>query len=55
MSNHGLVLPGEWVKKGGHVVIAVGTPLTVDARASRAWLRRFAGTTPGVVVVIVTV
>jgi hypothetical protein len=34
------------------VVIATGSPLTLDARASRAWLRRFARTTPGVVVVI---
>jgi hypothetical protein len=42
-------------EKGGHVVIAVGTPLTLDARASRAWVRRFAGTTPGVVVVIAVV
>jgi hypothetical protein len=40
---------------GGHVVIAVGTPLTLDARASRAWLRRFARTTPGVVVIIAVV
>jgi hypothetical protein len=37
------------------VVIAVGTPLTLDARASRAWVRRFARTTPGVVVVVAVV
>jgi hypothetical protein len=37
------------------VVIATGSPLTLDARASRAWLRRFIRTTPGVVVVIAVV
>jgi hypothetical protein len=42
-------------EKGGHVVIAVGNPLALDARASRAWVRRFARTTPGVVVVIAVV
>ena len=31
---------------------ATATPLTLDARASRAWARRFARTTPGLVVVI---
>jgi hypothetical protein len=52
MSNHGLVLPGERAKRVGRVTIATGSPLTLDARASRAWARRFARTTPGVVVVI---
>ena len=31
---------------------ATATPLTLDARASRAWARRFARTTPGLVVLI---
>lgn len=34
------------------MVTTAGSPLTLDAQASRAWLRRFARTTPGVVVVI---
>jgi hypothetical protein len=42
-------------EKGGRVVIATTSPLTLDARASRAWVRRFARTTPGVVVVIAVV
>lgn len=37
------------------MVIATGSPLTLDAHASRAWLRRFARTTPGVVVVVAVV
>jgi hypothetical protein len=36
-------------------VIATGSPLTLDPRASRAWVRRFARTTPGLVVVIAVV
>lgn len=34
------------------MVIATGSPLTLDAHASRAWARRFARTTPGLVVLI---
>jgi hypothetical protein len=34
------------------VVTATGSPLTLDAHASRAWMRRFARTTPGLVVAI---
>jgi hypothetical protein len=37
------------------VVIASGSPLTLDAHASRAWARRFARTTPGLVVAIAVV
>ncbi len=37
------------------MVIAGGSPLTLDARASGAWARRFARTTPGMVVVIAVV
>src|SRR4029078_6168316 len=37
---------------GGQVVIATGSPLTLDAHASGAWARRFARTTPGLVVLI---
>ena len=33
------------------MVITAGSHLTLDARASRAWVRRFARTTPGLVVV----
>ena len=34
------------------MTITTATPLTLDARASRAWARRFARTTPGLVVLI---
>ena len=34
------------------MVIATGSPLTLDAHASGAWARRFARTTPGLVVLI---
>lgn len=37
------------------MVIAVDNRLTLDAHASRAWMRRFARTTPGMVVVIAVV
>ena len=43
------------VEKAGHEVIATATPLTLDAHASRAWVRRFARTTPGLVVAIAVV
>ena len=34
------------------MAIAVSSPLTLDRHASGAWVRRFARTTPGLVVVI---
>jgi hypothetical protein len=34
------------------MTITTGTPLTLDAHASRVWVRRFARTTPGLVVAI---
>ena len=37
------------------MVITAGSHLTLDARASRAWVRRFARTTPGLVVVTAVV
>jgi hypothetical protein len=37
------------------VVTTASTPLTLDAHASRAWMRRFARTTPGLVVAIALV
>ena len=36
----------------GGALKVMGTPRTLDARVSRAWLRRFARTTPGVVGII---
>ena len=33
-------------------MVTVGSPLTLDARASGAWARRFARTTPGLIVLI---
>ncbi len=52
MSNHGLAPEFAQATKGGPEMTATATPLTLDAHASRAWVRRFARTTPGLVVAI---
>lgn len=58
MSDHGLALPlvrvvrAKWARGS---VVAMNSAVTVEARASRAWVRRYARTTPGVVVLIAVV
>ncbi len=55
MSDHGLALPvARAVRAKGErgSVVAMNSAVTVDARASRAWVQRYARTTPGFVVLI---